>query len=89
MLNRGGANQQIRVRDQETFLAQLSPDTGKAAHDRLGEGQHGNGAEELAKDPLTLFGISADVNALIDLAVGNQTDGKTRCGQGGEKLDCW
>ena len=62
----------------------LSPDAGKAAHDWLREGQHGNGAEELAKDPLTLFGIAAEVDAFVDFAVGNQTDGEPGWGQGGE-----
>ena len=38
------------------------------------ERQHINGAKKLSEDPFTLFRIPSEVDAFIDLAVGNQID---------------
>ena len=73
-MERGRCYQEIGITDQLAPIPQLTPNSGKAAHDLAREGKDGNPAKEPQEDSLVGGGVSAIVNPFVYLAIGHKAD---------------
>src|SRR5947209_6971181 len=76
-LDRRRRDPDIRVTNQHAALPELAPDAGEALHRAPGHREHADAVEELPQSLLLAHGITAIVDAFVDLAEGDDADGET------------
>lgn len=79
-------NEQIQVADELPLGAQRRPQVGKTAQDGAVQRQHLGTPQETQKDCLMTPRILPGIDPLIDLALGDEADGKPCVAQRGQRL---
>jgi hypothetical protein len=75
VMDGGGRDHQIVVRQAHPLAAKRSAQPRELAHNRLGERQNADRAQEAAEGTLSLLGVPPTLNAVVDLAVSHQANG--------------
>src|SRR5687768_16676442 len=72
----GGGDQEIEIFEQRATATEVSAASKEPSHDRLIERQDGKMLEESQESGLCRAWIRALVDPVVDLAVGDETDGQ-------------